>query len=197
MRLLIATPLYPPDIAPLAVYVKELARRLSAESTEVTVLAYGHIPEKIDNVQIIPVRKDRPLLLRLFAMTLVLWDAMRDADVILVANGASVELPASILSFFTRKPIVFMVADRVALTSAQRHRILRYIFRTLCSRATYIIHDTDMEIPCHTNQKCVALALPLRRPEILPFAPLPENTFVAYENSWKEYLTQLHSHIRI
>ena len=68
MKILIVTPLYPPDIAGHSAYVKELALRLR-EAHTVTILAYNHIPEKIEGVNIITIQKHLPTLVRLFLCT--------------------------------------------------------------------------------------------------------------------------------
>ncbi len=192
MRLLIATPLYPPDIAPLAVYVKELSRRLSKEGVSVTVLAYGHLPEQIPDVEIIPIRKDQPLISRLLAFANALRKATRNADILLLPNGASVELPAFIISLFTRTPIIFAVTDHVALTGATRRTVLRRIFCRIYARAKEIIHDVDMTLPCTDSKKSILLPTPLPRPEILPFTQFPTDAFTRYEDSWKTHITNLY-----
>ena len=64
MRILLITPLYPPDIAGTAPYVKELAERLASAHT-VTILTYGHIPELVPNVIIHTVEKSSLLPLRI------------------------------------------------------------------------------------------------------------------------------------
>lgn len=196
MRLLIATPLYPPDIAPLAVYTKELAKRLSASGTAVTIVAYGRLPETIPNVHIITVRKDRPVFVRLFTYTIALWKSIQDADMLMIENGASVELPAYIISFLTRTPIIFAVNDHTALKSATHRNTLRYIFCHIYARAKVVLHDHDMTLPCPDPQKSVALPLPRTRPEILPFAQYPDEAFQEYEDSWNVHTTKLDEHLK-
>ncbi len=110
MRILLVTPLYPPDIKEPAPYVKELANRLSVNHA-VTVLAYNHLPEAITGVQIITIEKSDVLLVRLVRFFQALRDLARDADVLYMQNGPSVELPILLLSLFVRKPIYLRLGD--------------------------------------------------------------------------------------
>jgi hypothetical protein len=83
MRILLASPLYPPDIAEPAPYVKELALRLSA-SHSVTVLTYGKHPETIERVRMHSVDKSTPRLVRLKAYTRALGAGLASAAVVFV-----------------------------------------------------------------------------------------------------------------
>ena len=68
MRILISTPLYPPETAYPAVFSRKLASYLRLSKTEkylVTVLAFSDFPEKVENVKIIYVSKRQNLILRL------------------------------------------------------------------------------------------------------------------------------------
>lgn len=170
MKIVIATPLFPPDIGGAASYVKELARRL-AENYEVVVVAYGHLPEEVPGVSVMPINKHYPLLIRLASFFFALRKAAHDADALFIENGPSVELPAGIVSLITAKPIVVHRGDTAAHERTQHHILLRIIERFILSQARAIIVET-----------------PLPRPEILPFKPKPKKEFETYENSWKKHL---------
>ncbi len=173
MKIVLATPLYPPDIAEPAPYVKELAKRLS-QKHEITIVAYGRLPEEVQGVRIIAVDKRRPLVLRLFRYTFALWSALRKADVIYAQNGASVELPVAIIVFFTRRPLVIGLGDRAAHEVAKKNFIRRTIERFAMKKAWSIVTD-----------------MPLERPEILPFGSRPDEALAAYETSWRTHLHNL------
>lgn len=163
MNIVLASALFPPDIAPPAPYVKELAARLAPRHT-VTAVVYGRLPEQVAGARIIAVSKRRPLPLRLVSFTFALWRAARGADILYMENGASVELPALIVSWLTRTPVVVHFGDRAAKKYAYQNMLLR--------RARGTVADSPME-----------------RPEILPFAPRPD--MAAYERSWQEHLALL------
>jgi len=172
MKILLATPLYPPDIAESGRYVKELARRLSI-SHSVTIVAYGRIPEAVPGVRTIVINKRQPLLFRLLAYTLCLWSEVRTHEVVYFENGASVELPCGIVGRFTKKPFYMHISDAAAHAHAERSRVFGAIerFATKCAK---VITDTLPE-----------------RPELLPFAPPPTAALASYEEAWEKHLRKL------
>ncbi len=173
MRLVIATPLYPPDIAEPAPYAKELAARLAGEHT-VTVVAYGALPEAVSGVSVISVNKRRPLPWRLIAYTFALRRAARQADFLYAENGASVELPAGLVALLTGKPLLLHMGDSAAHERSSRGGILGATLRFAAQRAQDVITD-----------------MPLPRPEIVPLRERPVRVLEAYEQSWKSHLAVL------
>jgi hypothetical protein len=173
MKIVVATPLYPPEIAAPAPYVKELARRLSARH-QVTIVTYAQLPEQIPGVRIIAVPKRHVLVARLLQYFFSLWRAVRSADVLYAENGTSVELPAGIVALLSRKPLIVHWGDRAARERAAHSSILRLIERFARARAKEAIAD-----------------IPLSRPEILPLEPKPEIELKAWETSWAMHLSTL------
>lgn len=171
MRILIATPLYPPEVAEPAPYAKELAQRL-AKDHEVSVVAYAHLPEAIPGVRMHAVDKRRSRFVRLIALTWQLFRAARRADAVLVVNGASTELPALAVSYALRTPLFFVVADRAAHERA-------------------VLAKSALEARAFARAKHVFTELPLPRPEILPLDPEPTEELAAYEKSWEAHLALL------
>lgn len=173
MRIVLATPLYPPEIAEPAPYIKELARRLT-KSHEVTIVAYARLPEAVPGLRIIAVDKRRPLPLRLAAYMRALARAARDADVLYAENGASIEMPLGLLSLFTKRLFIVHIGDPAAHARAKTKMVLRNIEKFIFSRARNVITDA-----------------PLPRPEIMPFEPFPAEKFAAYEHSWNTHIRML------
>ena len=172
MRLLLATPLYPPDIAEPAPYTKELAGRL-APLYEVTVLTYGHLPEKVEGVRIVVIDKRAPLILRLARYTKALVREWHKADVLYTQNGPSVELPIALVRAWVRKPLFIRLGDTAAHQYASRH-LLRRMLETLVLRSAQIVD-----------------APYLQKPEMLPFSPRPDSALATWEHSWEQHLEQL------
>lgn len=170
MKIVVATPLYPPDIAPPAPYVKELAKRLATRHI-VTIVAYAHIPELVENVTIVPIDKRQPLLARLFGFTRALMREAKNADVIFVMNGASVELPAILLSLMSSTPWILGIADLVADGQSEKR---------------FSLHLIDRIARAHAKKTLTEFPLP--RPEILPLEAYPEAELQAYEESWQHHL---------
>lgn len=178
MKLVLATPLYPPDIAAPASYSKELAEQLSKEA-EVTVVTYGRFVEPVAGVRMVTVDKRHRLPVRLARYTRALYREARRADVLYTENGPSVELPALIVSFLTDTRIVFHLGDPLARERASGSTHLRGLERGLRRRAASVIEDS-----------------PLTRPEIIPFQPRPESGERAYAASWQTHLEEVRASIR-
>ena len=173
MKIVLATPLYPPDIADPAPYVKELAKRLSSRH-EITIVTYGHIPEKISGVKIVTTDKRKPLLVRLIKYGATLVREARGADVVYAQNGPSVELPVLFVSLFTHTPIILHFGDSLAHERAASYPLLKLLERFTLSRAKEILHDTVPE-----------------RPEIISFKPRPVAALNEYEIKWDTHLKLL------
>lgn len=111
MRTIIVTPLYPPDLGDLAVYVKNVAIHLS-KTDDVVIATYSESPEDIEGVPIVTTSKRLPTITRLAIFTFRLWKAAKNADILYVGDGASVGLPSVIVSFLRRVPMVrFVLQD--------------------------------------------------------------------------------------
>lgn len=195
MKILLVTPLYPPDIAGSAPYVKELAKRLSRECT-VTVLAYGHIPEAVEGVRLRSVEKSVSLPARLVRFARALREELRDTDAVLVENGPSVELPLFLAHFGHRKKIVFHLYDETALGHAAASRWYRILLRLgMLSAGRVLTHRNESvhtaRITGKDSGKEVDAERPAQRPEILPFSPFPKEALSAYETSWERHVGEL------
>jgi hypothetical protein len=173
MRIVIATPLYPPDVAPSARYGKEAALRLS-KNHEVTVLTYGHLPEEIEGVTTVAVNKRQPLPFRLFECMQKIATYSKNTDVLYLQNGSSMELPALIGTMFSNVKILFHTSDEDARTRTDKNPLTAFVFKLLSRKAL-----------------CVIEKAPLQKPEILPFAPKPEKELVAYEKAWSLHIKEL------
>ena len=154
MRILIATPLYPPDVAPSASYVKELATRLVGGHS-VSVIAYGHLPEETKGVTIIPIAKNLSRPQRLWRFGCALSKAAKKADVVIIENGSATEAPAAILSFIIGLRYLFHITDTEAFTKDRRYSLRGIIRRLATRRATALI--VSPELPSQTALKHQAI----------------------------------------
>ncbi|MFZ3044224.1 MAG: hypothetical protein WA058_03935, partial [Minisyncoccia bacterium] len=64
MKIILATPVYPPEIGGPATYTKELATRLRGEH-EIVIVAYASTSEILSGTTLYVASKRRPLPLRL------------------------------------------------------------------------------------------------------------------------------------
>lgn len=190
MRIVIATPLYPPDIAPLALYVKELAFRLKSHHS-VTVVAYGSIPEVIEGVRIVTVPKHTPAMFRILRFSYVLWREARNADIVYVQNGASCELPTLLIRAIVHARVVLGLNDSVAWKFSCNRTFTRFALVLLMR----VIHKTVCGIDRTGCTPAITTTcnnpLPASRPEILPFREYPVLAFDTYETSWDTHLKTL------
>ncbi len=112
MKILILSPLFPPDTGAPASYVKELAARLQ-NSHEVSLLVYGYLPEVVEGVNIVSIDKRTFLPVRLFSYTKSMW-RHASPDSMLVNNAPSIELPLLLISLFRNIPFVLIESDPIA-----------------------------------------------------------------------------------
>ena len=101
MKVLIATPLYPPDIGGPATYSKKIADELPKHGIDVDVLSFGdvrHLPKIIRHV---------------LYFWKVFWRG-RTADIIFAQDPVSVGVPAACAAFLLRKPLIIKVVGDYA-----------------------------------------------------------------------------------
>ena len=173
MRIVISTPLYPPDVAPLAEYAQTLAERLSKHHA-VTVVTYGHLPIEIPGVALIAIDKRAPLLTRLYRYMRELMQSARNAELVLIMNGASTELPFLFASLFVRTRTFFVIGDVAAHQWVQTTIARKFLESSSMLRAEKVV-----------------LEIPSPRPEILPLEEYPAAAFQEYENQWTTHRIEL------
>ncbi|HEV7449304.1 MAG TPA: glycosyltransferase family 4 protein [Candidatus Paceibacterota bacterium] len=119
MKVILATPLYPPEIGGPATYTKELSERLR-DVHAITIVAYATTSEKIPGTTLITVSKRRTLPVRLLKYVWVLFKAARKADVIYAQNAVASGFPAALVSMATGVPFVIkFVGDEAWERAAQ------------------------------------------------------------------------------
>lgn len=173
MHVTIITPLYPPDVAAPAPYVKELAARLLSRHS-VSVVAYGSYPEKVPGVRIRAVSKRQPRLMRMIALIALLFKELSGADVLVVENGPSVEIPVGIVARLLRKRVVVHIGDAGAYNRITSSFVASLAHSFLTSYASSVVTTS-----------------PLPRPEILPFEAEPSSALADFEESWATHLQTL------
>lgn len=107
MKVLIATPLYPPDIGGPATYTKTLETELPAHGVAVVVVSFHTV-------------RHFPKLIRHMVYMVKLFRATRDVDVMLALDPVSVGLPATLVSLIRMKPLVVKVVGDYAWEEGQQ-----------------------------------------------------------------------------
>jgi hypothetical protein len=153
--------------------VRTLAERLREHHT-VTVVTYGRLPVEIAGVTIVAIDKRAPLLTRLYRYLRAFMQSARDAELVLVMNGASTELPFILASYLVKTKAFFVVGDVAAHEWVQTTILRKFLESTSMLRA-----------------KKVVLEVPNPRPEILPLDEYPVGALRAYEHDWETHLHTL------
>jgi glycosyltransferase involved in cell wall biosynthesis len=128
MRLVIATPLYPPEIGGPATYAALLARGLPPRGIEVEVVPFGEV-------------RLLPKLLRHYAYYRRVKRALRGADLALALDPVSVGLPTMLAARRAKKPyVVKIVGDYAWEQGRQRAGVTEDLdtFVTHRQRATLV-----------------------------------------------------------
>lgn len=121
MKIILATPIYPPEIGGPATYTVEIATRLQG-SHDIVVVAYTDTGEKVEGTTLIPVKKNRPLPLRLFSFFFTLLQVAKGADIIYAQNAMAAGLPAMLVGKFRRIPVVVKFVGDEAWERATQSR---------------------------------------------------------------------------
>lgn len=121
MRIILATPVYPPEIGGPATYTKELAIRLR-DKHEIVIVAYASTSEIIPGTTLFVASKRRPLPLRILKFTFDLFKASRGVDVIYVQNAMASGLPAILVGMLRNIPVVLKFVGDEAWERASQER---------------------------------------------------------------------------
>jgi glycosyltransferase involved in cell wall biosynthesis len=121
MKIIVATPIYPPEIGGPATYTKELCERIYTDHV-ITIVAYTDSREVFPGTTLISVSKQDPLPIRLIKYSVALWKASKGADVIYVQNAMAAGLPTALVSMFRKIPFVLkFVGDEAWERTTQNH----------------------------------------------------------------------------
>ena len=151
MKILIATPLYPPDIGGPATYSKKIADELPKYGIQTKVLSFGSV-------------RRLPTGIRHFVFFLRVIKESRGCDVLFALDNVSVGIPAAAASLITRKPLIirlggdFLWEDAVERggihismrqfysTRAKQYRpMLQAFIRSVFIRSVFVIFSTEFQ----------------------------------------------------
>lgn len=121
MKIVLATPIYPPEIGGPATYTKELVERLHQEH-EITVVALTNNLNELPGSKLLAVNKQHKLPLRLWNFFKTVREAARDADVLYVQNAMAAGLPTVIAGKISKKPVIIKFVGDEAWERATQHK---------------------------------------------------------------------------
>ncbi|MFC2122475.1 glycosyltransferase family 4 protein [Bacteroidota bacterium] len=117
MKILITTPIFPPEIGGPAVYTREVARRLKEKGHQIRVVAFISAEPEAEDLEIIPVRLSYGLLgsiSRRARMFFTILRTARDADLIYAQGPVVVGLTSLIVGKLRRKPVAVKFVGDIA-----------------------------------------------------------------------------------
>ena len=120
MRILITTPIWPPEIGGPATYIKELISHLPGHYQS-TVLAFADNPEDLPEVPFVSISKKNPLPIRQLRFFKKLLDLGKNTDVIYAQNPMAVGVPSIVASHILKKPLILKFVGDNAWESAFRN----------------------------------------------------------------------------
>lgn len=124
MKIIIATPLYPPEIGGPATYTKEIAEKLK-KNHDITIVAFADNPTPIDGVRIFSISKKKFLPIRLFLYYRLIKNLSKEADIIHAQNPVASGLPAVLAGHKTNTPVVIRFVGDEAWERATLARVTK------------------------------------------------------------------------
>ena len=133
MKILISTPLFPPEIAYPAKFSKKFARHLVSCGYDVVVATFSDFPEKIENVEIIHVKKSNHLILRLLKFYFLMMQKIKNQDlVILKQAGFSSFITLLVCRLYKVKTILKLKEDEAQIRALWRvKKLQQFIFKNV------------------------------------------------------------------
>jgi len=117
MKILLTTPIFPPEIGGPATYTHEISRRLLKKGHKVCVVTFADAEPEVKDIEVIPVRLNYRLLgslrrqLRLF---LTVLRAAREVDLLYAQGAVVVGLCSLIVGKLLKKPVAVKFVGDVA-----------------------------------------------------------------------------------
>jgi len=214
MKIILATPLFPPETEEIALYSKRFAEGVKIASSgdhSAAVVAYSDFPESVPEVEIISVSKQLMLPVRLVRYFFALRKAATKADVLYVQNSLASGFPAIIVRKMTHIPVIIYFAEDEVLKSETRYIGAKKTFRQriVFPLQSWILRNANVVMTPHHSlakslhmnykipkEKIVVVPLPAPQPEILPFPSIPSVPKIVFlsgqaKNECESYLDEI------
>ena len=121
MKILITTPIFPPEIGGPATYTLEVSRRLKERGHQIRVVTFTDSKPEVEDLTVIPVRLHYPMLgsiLRQTRLFFTILCAARSMDLIYAQGPVVVGLCSLIVGKLLRKPVVVKFVGDIAWENA-------------------------------------------------------------------------------
>ena len=117
MKILISTPIFPPEIGGPATYTVEVARRFQERGHKIHIVTFTDVKPQIKDLEVTPVRVRYPILdtfLRQTRLFFTLLSSAKGMDLIYLQDPVVVGVASLLAGKFTGKPLVLkFVGDSV------------------------------------------------------------------------------------
>ena len=174
MRLLVATPLYPPESGGPATYAAILEETLPGEDIEVELVKFSEV-------------RHLPKLVRHCAYFWKVYQKAKHSDIILALDPVSTGLPALCASVLRRKPfVVKVVGDYAWEQGCQRYGVL--------STLDVFVHERAVPVPVSFLRFVQSLVVKSARAAIVPSTYL--RRIVATWGVPKEHIVVIHNAVQ-
>ena len=117
MKILLSTPIFPPEIGGPATYTVEVARHLQGRGHKIRIVAFTDVRPQVENLEVIPVRIRYPILgtfLRQTKFFFTLLSSVKSMDLIYLQDPVVVGVASLLVGKLVRKPLVLkFVGDSI------------------------------------------------------------------------------------
>lgn len=204
-KILISTPLFPPEIAYPASFSKKLGSHLSKYGHDIVIATFSDSPEKIENVKVLHVRKSLNLIYRMIKFYFLLFMEIPKTDLIILKQaGFSSFLTLLVSKVFRKKMILILKEDEVevrmhnlkidknSFTVWRVKKLQKFIFK----HVDFILFENDLLKEkiikeYYLHKKDIATLAHPKDIDIFPFGGVKENLIEISKNQWENYIENL------
>jgi len=207
MRVLISTPLFPPEINYPANFAKSFAQNLQTNNHDVTVLAFVNYPESIEGVKIVSVNKNQNIFKRLFIFTNKLFKEVKYHDVVVLKQaGISSLLTALVAKVFGKKIVLKLKEDEARERVEKQHVAkssflisrVKFLQSLVFKLADIIVFDSEtLKENILSQYKINSSKIKiLKHPEQRLYLPYENNSKQAEIEEWKTYIGEFENIVK-
>jgi len=128
MKIVLATPIYPPEIGGPATYTVELANKLK-DKHELTIITYTNTHKPVPGTRLVSINKNLSLPARLTRYFLELWKLAPSNDLIYVQNAMASGFPVALVSMLRNIPYALKFVGDEAWERATQERLTEKSWR--------------------------------------------------------------------
>lgn len=121
MKIILATPIFPPESGGPGIYVTEIARRMKG-THECVIVTYSDSPIQFSEARVVAIPKSLPTFIRWWRFTRALMRELKDADLVYAQNAVAAGFPSVIAGMLARKPVIIKFVGDEAWERARQEK---------------------------------------------------------------------------